>query len=476
MNTVFLKRVFLLVVVLGIIISGTSPEAQADNGIAGQVVLQVDFGIPVETVIDTIQGIVFDSIIDIRTFLVNFPEIIPLDSVLLVLGNNPHVSLVQPNYILGVPETNQISQSFPDQNRPPYLKGESPPDYYEQPGTYTVGIDSAGLLSQGDNVVVAVIDNGLDFSHPLFDTSNLMTGYDFVDDDNDPSEISGDSTSMYGHGTFVSGIILLTAPHCRILPLRAFDETGQGNSFAVVEAIYAAIDSGAQVINMSFGMEVNNPLMQLAIEDAYNAGIVMVASAGNDSSSVPMYPAAYPEVLAVSAIDTLETIAGFSNYGDYIHLCAPGVNIYSALPGQYQWGTWSGTSFAAPFVSGAIALAMASPVTVSGSDMFTAVNQTARTSLLWGEVTPPSPLYGNGCLDVYNLVLAWSRGDIDNSHEIDVADLSYYVDFLFTGGPPPVVSFLLGDVTCDSDIKVDDLTLIVNYLFTSGSGNWPCSY
>ena len=476
MNTISLRRFCLLVMMIGITLVSMTPNTQADGEITGQVIIQIDFGIPIEAVVDTMEGIVLDSITNIRAFLVDYPEITIIDSLLQVLESDPQVSFVQPNYIIGVPETNQMSQSFPDQNHPPYLKGQSPPDYYEQPGTYTVGIDSAGMLSKGDGIIVAVIDNGVDFSHPLFDTSNLMTGHDFIDNDTDPSEVPGDSTSMYGHGTFVSSLILLTAPHSRILPLRAFDETGQGNSFAVVDAIYTAIDSGAQVINMSFGMEANSPLMQLAVEDAYNAGIVMVASAGNDSSSIPMYPAAYPEVLAVSAIDTLETLAVFSNYGDYIDLCAPGVNIYSALPGQYQWGTWSGTSFAAPFVSGAIALAMASPVNITASEMFTAVNQTARTNLLWGDVIPPSPLYGNGCLDVYNLVLAWSRGDIDNSREIDVADLSYYVDFLFTGGPPPMVSFLLGDMTCDNDIKVDDLSMIISYLFDSGSGTWPCSY
>jgi subtilisin family serine protease len=446
-------------------------KLSAENPTPGQVVVQIDWGIPIEPFLIEFGGISLDTIIDINTFLVGFPDSLPIDTVIQILLPQQGVLLVQPNFSFGVPEINQISQSFPDEFYPSFLKGESPPDFYEQPGSYALGLDSAHLLSTGTDVVVAVIDNGLDFTHPLFEGAVADTGYDFVGNDPMPTEVEG---SMYGHGTFVAGLVLLTAPDCRIIPLRAFDENGMGNSFYVTKAIYWAIDHGVDIINMSFGMYQEDPVMSLAIQDAWQQNIVMVASVGNDSTAQPMYPAVLPEVMAVSAIDTLELVAWFSNYGSHVDVCAPGVNIYSCLAGQYDWGTWSGTSFSAPFASGVAALILEYIPSFNIDDIYETIRQSARTELDWGTVTPPDIYYGYGCVDAFEAVLAWRRGDADVSGQVNIADLTYIVDYLFSGGPPPAVSPLLADFTCDNQINIADISELVGYLFHGGASPWPC--
>ncbi len=471
----YFSKAYPLALVLFIVVFGKAASINATETINGQVIVKPDSGQPIQELIQGFQGTAIDSIIEIGTFLVEFPDEFPIDTVLAALRNNPHVDIAQPNHILGLPETNQISQSFPDQENPPHLEGESPSSFYHQRSLQTVSLDSAALLSQGSNVTVAVIDNGLQFDHPLFATADFVAGYDFVRDDNDPSEEPGDSVSVYGHGTFVTGLLVLAAPEIQVMPLRAFDAEGFGNSFDVVDAVYYAIENDAEVINMSFGMEENNLLLQLALQDAAEAGIVLVASVGNDGFNLPLYPAAYTGVIAVSAIDSLEEITDFSNFGNYIDVCAPGADLYSALAGAYDWGTWSGTSFAAPLVSGAVALVLSSALEISVQEMILSVRATAREDLLWGHISPPDEYYGYGCLDAYRLVLAWSRGDCNNSRQIDVSDLTYLVDYLFKGGPAPTVTQLLGDMKCDNTIDVTDISELVAFLFQSSAGNWPCT-
>jgi len=117
------------------------------------------------------------------------------------------------------------------------------------------------------------------------------------------------------------------------------------------------VDNGAKVINMSFGIQRDSFVMKRALSSAHDSGVLLVASAGNKNRERKQYPAGDDDwVIAVAATDTQDVKADFSNYGVHIDVCAPGVGIYSAYPGK-RFGTWSGTSFAAPLVSGEAALA-----------------------------------------------------------------------------------------------------------------------
>lgn len=159
----------------------------------------------------------------------------------------------------------------------------------------------------------------------------------------------------HGHGTMVAGILAAVAPDAMIMPLRAFDDRGCGSIYNIAKAVRYAVNHGAQVINMSFGVAGEGHTLKNAIADAVKAGVTVVASAGNDNTAVPQYPAAYPGVLSVAATDPADAKAPFSNFGPTVFVSAPGMNIISAYPGGY-YAELSGTSFSAPMVAAEAAL------------------------------------------------------------------------------------------------------------------------
>lgn len=456
----------------GCIVNNTiESESGVNDLLPYQIIVGIEPGAHIELLIEDFHGELIDSILNVYTYLISFPDSMMMVSVIDMLSGSPEVLFVEPNYDFDLPEVNQVSQGFPDEVNDVYLKGISPASFYEQPGSYMTGIDSALLLADGAGVIVAVIDNGLDMEHPLFEDALVGSGYDYVDSDYDASEVEG---SLYGHGTFVSGVVLLSAPASRILPMRAFDENGKGSSFDVAKAVYEAIDNGVDIINMSFGMYTSNLILEEAIDSAYRAGIIMVSSVGNDGCVNPMYPASLNNVIAVSAIDTLEYLANFSNYGDHVDICAPGVNIYSAFPGEYEWGTWSGTSFAAPFVTGVCALLKSTVDTITFDGARETLINTARQELSWGTVIPPDIYYGYGCINGYEAVLSWCNGDVDNSRSINISDVTYLISYLFGHGPSPKFSKRMGDFNCDHKTNITDVNWMLNYLFDHAEPVRPC--
>jgi thermitase len=200
---------------------------------------------------------------------------------------------------------------------------------------------------------------------------NGVARYDFVDDDNNPSEpsfardeVSRDN-EVVGHGTHVAGIVDLVAPKAKIMPLRVLDREGYGTSFHIAEAISFADSNGADVINLSLGMPdptllglAPPKLLREKVVEAIRDGAVVVAAAGNYNNSVPTYPAARGStaddddgLLAVTSVNWKEEKSDFANYGLWVDIAAPGENILSTYP-LSTYAYWSGTSMAAPFLSG----------------------------------------------------------------------------------------------------------------------------
>lgn len=215
----------------------------------------------------------------------------------------------------------------------------------------------AWSISSGSGVKVAVVDTGVSRNHPDLKNNLDLTGcVNFIssrktcEDDN-------------GHGTHVAGIIAAennnlgvvgVAPKAKISSLKVLDRNGSGYLSDIIEALDWAIQNNIQVINMSLGTGSDVTSFHDAIGRVNAAGIVQVAAAGNSGGAV-IYPAAYPEVIAVSAIDKTNTIASWSSRGPEVDLAAPGVDIYSTyLSSTYK--TLSGTSMASPHVAGAVAL------------------------------------------------------------------------------------------------------------------------
>lgn len=213
-------------------------------------------------------------------------------------------------------------------------------------------------LSKGSNdVIVGVVDTGVDLSHPDLE-GRLLKGYNVIDPDKDP-------TDDVGHGTHVAGIISANVNNNegiagmtwggKILPVKALDQSGSGTTYSVAQGIIWAVDNGAKVINMSLGNYADAQFLHEAIKYAFDKDVVLVAATGNDNTERPGYPAAYPEVLSVSATDNNLKKASFSNYGDYVDVVAPGESIASTYPDN-QYAALSGTSMASPHVAALAAL------------------------------------------------------------------------------------------------------------------------
>ena len=233
-------------------------------------------------------------------------------------------------------------------------------DMAGQPAFDDLALQEAHALSRGLGSVIAVLDTGVDPTHPLL-ASRLLDGYDLVDDDWAPVDegdgLDGDGDGLideaYGHGTFIAGIVAQLAPEAAIVPIRVLDADGRAELYAVIEAIDMAIEMEVDVINMSFGIlgRGRSNALDKALKRAHKAGIVVVAAAGNTGESGEYYPAAAKDVIAVTALGEDGTLlAPFSNHGKWVHVAAPGVDIVSAVPGG-GYAKWSGTSMATPVVS-----------------------------------------------------------------------------------------------------------------------------
>jgi hypothetical protein len=291
---------------------------------------------------------------DTATYLVHLPPGMSMDFALVALRQIPSVEYAGPNYLCALIEGAQMSQAFLDGDSEAHAAGVSPEEFYYQPAVGQVRMAEGHLVSTGLGHVVAHLDNGVDFDHPLLTGRLAANGYDFVDQDSNPSWEDGNAAD---HGTFAAGLIALSAPGATILPVRTLNSDGLGNVFTAAQGIEHAVYANASVIVMGFGLYLDDPILRNAVELADAHDIVVIASAGNDDINSPVFfPAGYSEVVGVGAVDEYDIKAAFSNFGVAVDVCAPGVSLYSSLPGGDTWGTWNGTSFAAPIVGGLAAL------------------------------------------------------------------------------------------------------------------------
>ncbi len=235
------------------------------------------------------------------------------------------------------------------------------------------GIDRADaeLVWPGGNtgsaVKVGVIDTGISLSHPDL-ALNIKGGYNAI-------RFTRNANDDNGHGSHVAGTIAALnntqgvigmGPSIHLYAIKALSSSGSGYLSDIIEGLDWAISRDLDVVNLSLGTASNVQSFHDAITRAYNAGIVIVAAAGNSGGSV-IYPAAYEEVIAVSATDSGNNIASFSSRGPEVDIAAPGVSVYSTYKST-KYATLSGTSMAAPHVAGAAALLIKTPVGLSDTD------------------------------------------------------------------------------------------------------------
>ncbi|TCP59167.1 thermitase [Tumebacillus sp. BK434] len=209
----------------------------------------------------------------------------------------------------------------------------------------------------GTGVTIAIIDTGVDIQHPDL-SSKIVAGYDFVNNDTDADDDQG-------HGTHVAGIAAASgnnglngsgvAPNARIMPVKVLNYSGSGYTSDIISGLFFAADNGAKVINLSMGGGAYSSAFQNAVNYAWNKGAVIVAAAGNNGNTTVQYPAGYNNVFSVACTTSTDAKCSFSNYGTWVDIAAPGLNIYSTANGGGMT-TMSGTSMATPIVSGVAAL------------------------------------------------------------------------------------------------------------------------
>jgi len=311
--------------------------------------------------------------------------------------------------------------------------GEGLRTLYQQPvswGLQRIAAQDAWTITHGrSDVVIAVIDTGIDTSIPQLQASLWVNageipgngidddrngyvddihGWDFRDGDN--SSLTG--SALHWHGTFVAGIIAAqpgdvpivgVAPGCRIMDVRFLDSNNQFSARdwpTFAEAIDYAVDNGADLINMSIFANGTPPAaLHSAIQRAIQAGVVIVGIAGNTDQGSVQYPGKYAEVYAVSATTEDDQLADFSARGPEVPFCAPGEGITSFLPGG-QTATRSGTSFAAPHVTGTLALILSA---------FPSLSAPQAVDVLRGSLVDLGPRgadasFGQGLIDAFEAV------------------------------------------------------------------------
>jgi subtilisin family serine protease len=260
-------------------------------------------------------------------------------------------------------------------------------------------LPEAHTLAHGANVTIAVIDSGIDVRHPELATA-IAASFDAL----------GSKEGPHVHGTGIAGAIAAharlmgSAPAARILAIRAFGTAANGaesTSFVVLKGLDYAAAHGAQIVNMSFAGP-KDALVERGIAAAAVRGIVMVAAAGNAGpKSPPLYPAANPSVIAVSASDAQDRLFAASNRGGYIAVAAPGVDIFLPAPDE-KYQMTSGTSFSAAYVSGLVALMLERNPALKPDEVRAILLKTARDLGAPGR----DDLFGAGEADAYAAVSA----------------------------------------------------------------------
>lgn len=378
--------------------------------------------------------------------------------------------------------------------------------------------------------------------HEDFDSTLWMTGYDYVYNDADPSPVTPEPDSVVdAHGMQVAGLIAAmhnnilpetepmfgpgqggnwestagVAPDCTILPMRIFDEFGEvTNDVALADAVDSAWESGAAVMNCSWGTTGNlhptivNAFNRALINGRGGKGCVVVASVGNNPLAGIKEPASLDSVISVGSIDKNDFYAVYSARGPELDLVAPSAGGYNSFTGlldtlnsfytvdregaiganskvygncgvtnDYEYSCSFGkTSASAPLVAGIVALLLSVDNNLTRDQIQDILRASAEKDLGPGTIGPGHDLsYGYGRVSGVRAMSSLRRGDVDGYPGITTNDYVYLAQYMFGGGPAPFPDVTFGDVNCAGVIDISDLTYLFTYIFGGGPAPpYPC--
>ncbi len=305
-----------------------------------------------DTAHQKIQAKLKKRIKQINVDSIQIPASLSLPEAIAHYQNLPGVEYVEPNFVATT------------------LLTPNDPLFGNQWNLQKISAEEAYDISQGGSVVVAVVDTGVDASHPDL-VGLVIAGYNTISE-------NSNSQDDHGHGTLVAGTVTAqtnngkgiasVAYRSSILPIKVLGSDGTGTYDNVSEGIIYAADNKARIINLSLGGSSDSHTLKKAVDYALNKGSILVAAAGNGGNDTPIYPASYPGVLAVSASDQKDNLASFSSYGSNTFVAAPGVAITSTAIGN-NYSQASGTSLSAPHLSGLLAIALSTNPELTNSQV-----------------------------------------------------------------------------------------------------------
>jgi len=299
---------------------------------------------------------------------------------------NKYINLYESNSDVSYAEKNGIVRMLD------YPYEPNDPQWVNQYGPKSINCPQAWSYSYTHSATIAIVDTGIHLTHEDL-TGRLVNGYNAINNAEQPQDDNG-------HGTHCAGIAAAVTDNGKgiagvcgkvndinLMPVKVLDADGSGSFATVADGITWATDNGANVISMSLGSTVGSDAIKDACDNAYKAGITVVAAAGNEGNAAPHYPAAYDSVISVAAIDSSNEKASFSTYGDWVDLAAPGVHILSSFwksSGEtniYEY--LSGTSMACPHVSGVAALGIAKGLSDVRQKLFDTAIDIGHTGTYW---------------------------------------------------------------------------------------------
>ena len=309
-----------------------------------------------------------------------------LEKVEQALSHNPHFKFVEKNYLAG-------GAAVPNDSK-----------YGTEWHLTKILAPSGWDLTRGtSHVTIAICDTGVDSLHPDL-VGKFINGYNVYSNNPLFNDVTGHGTAVAGTAAAMTNNITGVAGlgwANTLMPIRMSDSSGYALYSNMAKAIDYAADHGAKVINLSFGGSSASSTLQSAVDYAWNKGCVIVASAMNNNTSAPYYPAACNHVMAVAATSSSDTKASFSNYGSWIDVSAPGTSILTTTRGG-GYGAWSGTSFSSPLVAGLAALIFSLNPNLTNSQVVGLIQKNATDLGAAGF----DQYFGWGRINVYKSLLA----------------------------------------------------------------------